>query len=147
MYITDNEKKKIERDRKKKEGNSLFSSYFLRRFNKLNKINNDNRKDFHNSLNQVLTFKECEIIYQLPKNTCVQDYNRGVTRSNQVRKSHKTFLITVQECERLYKNYWTQRARVDQSHLFLNYDGEKMTENEFKIRYGYQYKKAEIEND
>lgn len=83
----------------------------------------------------------------MPKNTVVQDYNRGVTKSNQVRKSHKTFLITVQECERLYKDYWTQRARVDQSHLFLNYDGEKMTENEFKIRYGNQYKKAEIEND
>lgn len=122
----------LDNSKRSKETNLLWRVH--KRQRKLNSIKNDDKTDFYHSLNEVMTFKECEIIFQLPKNTCVQDFKRGITKHNHVRKSGDTYLITKKEAIRLYEKYWTQRALRDQSHLYLSYDGKKMTQEEFNIR-------------
>lgn len=119
------------------------SSYNLawevqKRFNTLNKFNNEIYV-FNRSLHDVITFKECEIIYQLPENTCHRDYKRGLFNVKHVRKSVNTFLITSKEAQKHYEDYWDKRAHKDQRHLYSGYDGKKMTEAEFLIRYGHDY--------
>ena len=48
----------------------------FQRFTKLHDLKNKHINFFklRKSLTQVMTFKECEIIYQLPANTCVRDF-------------------------------------------------------------------------
>lgn len=109
--------------------------WVFKRFNKLNRMKN-NEYDitkYNRSLLNVLTFKECEIIYQLPKGTCQRDYDNGKMKSRSVRKSYSTYLITVKESVRLYENYWTERANKNEKHLHISFDGQKLSEHEYFI--------------
>ncbi|WP_239704931.1 hypothetical protein [Mammaliicoccus sp. E-M24] len=118
-----------------KRGSTGLIWWVSKRFFKLNRLkNNKYRVDkITKPLLSVLTFKECEIIYQLPKGTCQRDYDNGKMRESNVRKSYSTGLITVNESIRLYENYWTERAKLNEKHLYLGLDGNKMTEQEYYI--------------
>lgn len=110
-----------------------------KRYVKLNIIKNELsyfHKYFSKPLNQVMTFKECEVIYQLPPNTVIQDYNNNRLNKKHVRKSYSTYLITMKEAEKQYRDYWTQRALYDNKHLYTELNGNKMTETEYLIKYG-----------
>ncbi len=123
----------------KRSKNGLLWEFF-KRWNKLNKIKN-NRTQFNNVLMEVMTFKECEIVYKLPAKTCERDLKNNKININHVRKSGNTYILTNKEAKRLYENYWTDRAYTNDSHLYSGFDGKKMTETEFLIKYGGQYKK------
>ena len=90
------------------------------------------------SLTQVMTFKECEIIYQLPANTCVRDFKSGLMKAAEVRKSYTTYLLTTSEAMRLYENYHTERAHKTNA-IYTVALTVKMSEKEFIIKYGSQY--------
>lgn len=130
-------KKKDFVDDFKRSSNGLLWEVF-KRFNTLNKAHNGVYV-FNKKLHEVMTFKECEIIYQLPENTCHRDYKRGLFNQKHVRKSANTFLITSSEAMKHYENYWENRAFKDHRHLYSGYDGKKMTEMEFLIKYGSDY--------
>lgn len=106
------------------------------RYFKLLRIKNDGNAKFSPALQNVVTFKEAEIIFKLPYNTIVQDYKNGLMRKSQVRKSANTYLITLKEAKNLYENYWTTRAAKNVSHLYSSLDGKKMSEDEYFIRFG-----------
>lgn len=117
----------------------------FQRFTKLHYLKNKHINFFklRKSLTQVMTFKECEIIYQLPANTCVRDFKSGLMKAAEVRKSYTTYLLTTNEAMRLYENYHTERAHKDERHLYSGFDGKKMSEKEFIIKYGSQYELIE----
>lgn len=98
---------------------------------------------FHKALKEVMTFRECEIVFMLPEGTCARDLRNGKFKSSRIRKSGGTYLITVKECIRLYEDYWTQRALFDESYLYSGYDGKRMTETEFLLRYGSLYERLD----
>lgn len=125
-----------------KRANNGWLWEVFKRYTTLNKSIN-NQTVFNKKLQEVLTFKECEIIYQLPENTCHRDYKRGLFNHNHVRKSANTYLITSAEAMRQYEDYWEKRAKKDVRHLYSGYDGKKMTESEFLIKYGHEYEIVE----
>lgn len=137
-------KKSSVNDFKRSDTNNMLWGYF-QRFTKINRIKNKNIDFFkiNKLLLNVMTFKECEIVYQLPRNTCVRDYTNGVMSLKHVRKSMTTYIITISEAQRLYENYWTERAHKNESHLYSGYDGKKLTEKEFVIMNGSKYELVE----
>lgn len=62
-------------------------------------------KEIENNLANVLTSKEVEKLYNLPPNIVLQDIKRGKVREGHYRQSSRAWLITRQECNRLYSNY------------------------------------------
>lgn len=125
---------------KRSETNNMLWEYF-QRFTKINRLKNNGFEFFklNNALLNVMTFKECEIVYKLPTNTCVRDYKNGVMNMKHVRKSVTTYLITISEAQKLYERYWTDRAHKNDSHLYSGYEGKKLTEKEFVIMNGAKY--------
>lgn len=99
-------------------------------------IKNEGRVKFYSPLMDVLTFKEAEIIFKLPRNTIVQDYKSGHISPGKVRKSANTYLIPLKYAQQIYEDYWQTRARKNISHLYSGYDGKKMSEAEYFIRFG-----------
>lgn len=118
-----------------KRGHTGLIWWVSKRFFKLNRLKNKEMYSdkYTKTILNVMTFKECEVIYQLPKGTCQRDYDNGKMKKSNVRKSFSTGLITLNESVRLYENYWTDRANKNEKHLYSSLDGNKMTEHEYFI--------------
>ncbi|MCQ9301395.1 hypothetical protein QUD12_04420 [Staphylococcus hyicus] len=91
--------------------------------------------NYSSILKKVMTFKEVEIVFKLPHNTVIQDFKKGIFKKTTVRKSGNTYLITLHEAKRHYEDYWSTRAKKNISHLYSSYDGKKMSEDEYFIRF------------